>query len=270
WVYSAKYGYAKNTTLDTKKVEYYFWASYAFIEDSLSGLSNLVVNAETYIHELGHLMGFPDLYSYADEVYGPVGGFDMMDYNVGDHGPANKLLYGWLQPYVVPTTGMYQVTLDSYSTDNDQFGNALLIPYNFNDLSDGNAFDEYLLIMFYTPKGLYNGHMNYNYVLNNAAIVIYRVDARMNSRVTFWGDYFARDNDGTSNFFVEILEVDKNNSIPSTSNSGYIKMSDVLTSGSVDLSTYTWHQGGNINVVIEVAEAFNNNSSQAVINVTVN
>lgn len=77
---------------------------YAIVEalqalDSQIDFIQYDVNNETFVHELGHLMGFPDLYSYeGDYEFGPLGGFDMMDYNVGDHGPLNKLLFGWLQP----------------------------------------------------------------------------------------------------------------------------------------------------------------------------
>ncbi len=269
WVYSAQYGVASSLgLLDGKKFDYYFWASYTFMNDSIPGLSGLVVNAETYIHEVGHLLGMPDLYPYSDTLqFGPVGGFDMMDYNSGDHGPFNKLVYGWLQP-LLATAGSYQVTLDAYSIDNDGLNNTLLIPFNSNDLNDGNAFDEYLLIMFYTPKGLYTGHLGTSYVLDNAGVVIYHIDARMNSRNTYWGEYFMKNNNSTSNFIVQILEADFNNSIPTTTNNG-ISQSDILTSGSINLSTYRWNQGGNINVTIEIAQAFNNNSTQAVLNVIV-
>ena len=269
WVYSAQYGQASSLSkLDGKDFDYYFWAGYHFLEDNLPGLSELVVNAETYIHELGHLMGMPDLYPYSDTLqFGPVGGFDMMDFNAGDHGPFNKLVFGWLQP-LVATTGTHQVTLDAYSTDNDGLNNTLLIPYNVNDLSDGNAFDEYLLIMFYTPNGLYNGHLNGDYVLDNAGIVIYHIDARMNTNNSYWREYFKNDNSSNSNFIVELLEADFNNSLPTTSDNG-ISQSDILNSGSINLSSYLWNQGGAINVSIEIAQAFNNSSIQAVLNVIV-
>src|SRR5690554_1052975 len=50
--------------LDGKNFEYYFWASYEFINDSLPGNDDLILNSETYIHELGHLMGIVDFYPY--------------------------------------------------------------------------------------------------------------------------------------------------------------------------------------------------------------
>ena len=39
----------------------------------------LRVNAETYIHEFGHLLGLPDLYK--PDAVGPLGSWDMMDFN---------------------------------------------------------------------------------------------------------------------------------------------------------------------------------------------
>ena len=67
WVYSAQFGVAKDLSkLDGLGFEYYFWASYSFLLDELPGRTNLVVNAETYIHEMGHLMGMMDLYPYEE------------------------------------------------------------------------------------------------------------------------------------------------------------------------------------------------------------
>ena len=257
WVFAAQFGEAEViTTLDGKSFEYYMWASYAFLEDDLVSVGNLVVNAETYIHEIGHLMGFVDLYSTTHD-YGPTGGFDMMDYNAGDHGPLNKLLFGWLQP-LLATTGSYEVTIDSYSIDIDGINSAVLIPYRTRDLEDGNAFDEYLLVIFYTPEGLYSGHLENNYVPDHAGIIVYHVDARMLLHTSFWDGYFMYNNDGTSDFIAEILEADKNNSIPS--NNSPIQMSDMLISGTLNLSSYTWHQGGTMNITIEVLSMITNTS----------
>src|SRR5690606_8185537 len=254
WVYSAKYGQADDIgQLDGKNFEYYFWASYSFLEDPIQGNSGLIYNAETYIHELGHLMGMVDFYPYeGNNDYGPMGGFDMMDYNVGDHGPFTKLVFGWLKP-LLATAGTYDVTLDSYALDTDGEQSVLLIPYSGSNLEDGNAFDEYLLVMFYTPKGLYQGHLGLNTVPTLPGVVIYHVDGRTRNNATFWGDYFINDNEGSSNFINQILEADKNQSIPG---SVTFRVSDMLTSGSIDLSTYQWNQGGNINVSISIQSTF--------------
>jgi len=267
WVFSARFGEASNVgSLDGKDFEYYFWASYTFIEDEISGNINLILNAETYIHELGHLMGIVDFYPYeGNNDYGPMGGFDMMDYNAGDHGPFNKLVFGWLEP-LLAQQGTYQVTLDSFSLDTDGLNNTILIPYNANDLNDGNAFDEYLLIMFYTPNGLYQAHRNLQYIPTNAGIVIYHIDARLNNQATFWGEYFRNDNEGSSNFINQILEADKNNSMPGNTP---LRQSDLLTSGTLNLNTYQWNQGGAINVSITVDSLISNNSTTVTLTLSV-
>lgn len=267
WVYVSNPDIVGSVSeLDGKNFEYYFWASYDFMNDALPGNSDLILNSETYINELGHLMGIVDFYPYeGNNQYGPMGGFDMMDANAGDHGPFNKLVFGWLQP-LVAQKGTYQVTLDSYSTDTDGLNSTLLIPFNSGDLNDGNAFDEYLLVMFYTPNGLYSAHSGLEYIPSNAGIVIYHIDARLTSNPVFWGEYFINDNEGSSNFINQILEADKNNSIPGN---GSIKQSDLLTSGTLNLNTYSWNQGGKINVSLTVASLFNNSSENVTLTVSV-
>lgn len=267
WVYVSNPDIVGSVSeLDGKNFEYYFWASYDFMNDALPGNSDLILNSETYIHELGHLMGIVDFYPYeGNNQYGPMGGFDMMDANAGDHGPFNKLVFGWLQP-LVAQKGTYQVTLDSYSTDTDGLNSTLLIPFNSGDLNDGNAFDEYLLVMFYTPNGLYSAHSGLEYVPSNAGIVVYHIDARLTSNPVFWGEYFINDNEGSSSFINQILEADKNNSIPGN---GSIKQSDLLTSGTLNLNTYSWNQGGKINVSLTVASLFNNSSENVTLTVSV-
>ena len=264
WVFAAKYGEAKNTKLDGKDFEYYMWASYHFLDDSLPAL-NPTVNAETYIHELGHLMGLMDYYSFTYD-YGPLGGFDMMDYNVGDHGPASKVLMGWLQPYI-GVSGTYEVTLESFALDIDGIGSAVIIPYQSNAFNDGNAFDEFIIIMFYTPKGLYLAHQNSNYLISDAGIAVFHVDARLYQGSQFWSNYFLYDNDGASDFFIQLLEADKNNSLPGTIG---IRKSDLLTSGVLDLSTYQWHQGGSINVSLELNQVLSVNDTSVSFVLTVN
>jgi M6 family metalloprotease-like protein len=48
-------------------------------------------------------LGLPDYYDY-DDTTGPkggVGGWDMMDYNGGDHNAFSKYLLGWIDPLVI-------------------------------------------------------------------------------------------------------------------------------------------------------------------------
>ena len=223
------------------------WASYEFMFDETLGV-NANVDAETYIHEFGHLLGLPDYYSQSHAA-GPLGGWDMMDWNAGDHGPLNKLMLGWIDPIVATAGFQYDVTLDSYSLDTDGEDVALLIPRSNANFNDGDAFDEYLLIIYYTPNGLYSGHMGTDASISEAGIAIYHVDARLANDANEW-EFFLNDNEGTSTFLVSLLEADKNNSIPS--NTSAVSNSDILRSGSIDLSTYSWNQGGSINVKIAI------------------
>lgn len=269
WVYDASFGEADSINdIDGKSLEYYMWASYYFSLDDI-GTNVLQANAETYIHETGHLLGFIDLYPYETYTFGPVGGFDMMDWNAGDHGPANKVLFGWQEP-LIGVTGTYDVTLDSYATDTDGINSSLIIPYRSSDLTDGDAFDEFVIIMFYTPQGLYEGHLSLDYVPDSAGIVIYHVDARTYSRATFWGYYFEYNNEGLSDFFIEVLEADKNDTFPSTRYRDSFAVSDMLTSGTLDLSTtYYWHQGGAIDIQLSVLTPITNTSASVTFNITV-
>lgn len=260
WVYTAEAGECDGLTLDGVEFNYYMWASYEFSNDDITGNNNLIVNAETYIHETGHLMGMPDLYSTKTD-YSPIGGWDMMDYNCADHGPMNKLLYGWNDPVAVSKDGEYDITLDSYSLDDNSTDNIILIPYNYTDLEKDNYFYEYLLIIFYTPNGLYSGHMNSEISLKKAGVIIYHVDARLNTNLEYWGEYFKQSNYEPSNnkYLVEILEADFNDSIPG---SNKINNNDILESGNIDLSSYKWNQNSkNIDVEINILSDINNNST---------
>src|SRR5690606_18997224 len=101
--------------------------------------------------------------------------------------------------------------------------------------------------------------------------VIYHVDARLNSSFGFWGEYFKNDNNNSSNFLVDLLEVDGNASLPTSVSDGYLKPADLLTSGSVNLKNlYDWNQGGDIDVIISIASSFNNDSESITLTVTIN
>ena len=121
----------------------FFWASYDFMYQGLEDGNPLIVDAHTYIHEMGHILGLNDYYDYNGQAK-PAGGFSMQDHNVGGHDPYSKLAYGWLKPYV-PTSSM-SITLHSF----DETGEVILLSPEFT----GSAFDEYILLEYYTPTGL--------------------------------------------------------------------------------------------------------------------
>ncbi len=278
WVYDTRGWSTAVDDVDGKTLEYYMWASYAFLEDSIDGLYGLNVNAETYIHESGHLLAMPDLYS-GTHVIGPLGDFDMMARNNADHGPFNKLMWGWVEP-ILANQGLYAYTIDAYATDDDGKNSVIMIPYRPSDLAGGNAFAEYLLIMFYTPEGLYEGHLNSSTGIEDAGIVIYHVNAVQPPNTYFWGNYFGYNNDGTSDFLIEILEADLDHSFPNDdimwiSEDIYLPSSpltseDLLRTGNLDLSnTYSWSNGNSINVSIEVGTTITNTSDDVTLYITI-
>jgi len=157
----------------------FMWASHDFLDESIG--VNVSINAETFIHESGHLFGLPDYYDY-DATVGPsggLGGADMMDWNCGDHGPWNKIILGWIVPQVVTesiTVKLYRATAT---------GQALIIPYNWNH----NLFSEYLVVDFFTPDGLYD--YGTGYMMNKAGVRVYHVDATLGSPFLFNNSYTA-------------------------------------------------------------------------------
>lgn len=126
------------------KVKTFGWASYYFMAEDSLGLPD----AHTFIHETGHILGLDDYYNYDnDSAFGmtfPLGGLDMMDYNIGDHTAFSKYLLNWINPREIVKPGEYR--LDKFTAS----GDALLISPSFN----GTPFDEYLLLEYYTPDGL--------------------------------------------------------------------------------------------------------------------
>lgn len=167
----------------------FMWASWQFMFEaeykSSSGTWNYSsiasgtakVDAHTFIHETGHLMGLEDYYTYDDPTvdYEALGGLDMMDYNIGDHNIWSKWILGWADPIVV--TDSTSLTLEP-SNLNGQF--VLLAPSYKNQV-----YGEYILLEFYAPTILnekdavnrYAGYYPLNY--SEYGVKIYHVDARI-------------------------------------------------------------------------------------------
>ena len=137
------------------------------------------MDAHTFIHETGHLLGLKDYYNInaaSDfSAISPLGHIDMMDCSLGDQNTFSKMILGWNRPYVVDKPGV--VTLSQAAGN----GSCLLIP---NGTWNGSPFDEYLLLEFYTPTLL-----NRIDVVNRAdpcmrlpnasGIKVFHVDARL-------------------------------------------------------------------------------------------
>ena len=100
WAWCYSYDYTPNYTKPT--VNNYMWASYAFTgEKYLDLYRTSYVDAHTYIHETGHLLGLDDYYSYDNtNTWDPAGRLEMQSYNIGDHNIFSKMAMGWVNPYV--------------------------------------------------------------------------------------------------------------------------------------------------------------------------
>ena len=168
----------------------YFWASFDFLYKN-QYYPNSHLDAHTYIHEMGHVLGLTDYYDYNDDIgNSPAAGFSMQDCNVGGHDPFSKMALGWVDPYV-PTTDSL-ITINSFQ----ESGDIIVLSPNFT----GSPFDEYLILELYTPTGLNEFDTDYRYANNNfyplgpkdVGIRLWHVDARLRG-TTVEGEYIVFD-----------------------------------------------------------------------------
>jgi M6 family metalloprotease-like protein len=168
----------------------YTWASEDFIYKGVE--EGVGVDAHTYIHETGHLLGLDDYYSYAPnddsytdlkyKYYEPTGGLDMMDCNILDHNMWSKFALGWAEPYVLDADSSYPLTVEL--KESQSTGDFLLIP-EADSSFNGTAFGEYMMVELYTPDGLnaldagtaYGG--NYPRGFSIPGVKITHVDSRL-------------------------------------------------------------------------------------------
>ena len=157
---------------DSNSDSEFFWAYTDFINKNEFGLNNSApyVNAycwsssyfciaknnksdaSTYIHETGHLLGLEDYYNTGSRNQGhhfqPTGFFDLMDSNQGDHTVFSKYLLNLSSPKVLKSKVNGKITLRDFSASGDY----LLLP--LDDKYQDNPFGEYLLLEYFTPRGL--------------------------------------------------------------------------------------------------------------------
>lgn len=145
-----------------------------------SGYGPSGIDAITYIHETGHILGLNDYYSYDKDskAWGPSGALDMMDYNILDHNAYSKFLLEWINPYVIDNTKQVTtLTIEPFESS----GDAIIVKNGFND----SPYDNYLILEYYTPTGLNEKHSQNLYSGNNLrgftepGVKIYHVDSRI-------------------------------------------------------------------------------------------
>ena len=179
WAYTF-WDYQQSGNVSSPVANVYAWASYNFMwEGGYSVAGTPKVDAHTFIHETGHVLGLDDYYTYDDGDWGAAGGVDMMDYNIVDHNAYSKMAMGWTLPYVTDkTAGQFSITLNPFESS----GDCLILKNDWN----GSPMDEYLLIEFYTPTGVnaldsasggYPGNGLAGFSL--PGIKIYHIDSRM-------------------------------------------------------------------------------------------
>ena len=157
-------------------IDVYFWVSINFMYESTYARTHSgALDPHTFIHESGHMLGLDDYYPMGT-TFSPLGGLDMMDLNIMDHNCYSKFALGWVDPILV--SGEADITLRPF----EESGDCILIPTSsFN----GTAFDEYLMIEFYTPTGLNEldafNRLDYSrpYGYQEPGIRIYHVDSRV-------------------------------------------------------------------------------------------
>jgi M6 family metalloprotease-like protein len=232
WAYL--YEYFGGESYDDVLVSSYVWMPYEMI------VVNNQLDASTIIHETGHKLGLEDYYDYAsDDGSGNewgLGGADMMDSTVGDHNPFSKLLLGWIQPTIV--TESMDLTLNPFSSS----GDALIITDDWNN----SLFDEYLIAMYYTSTGLYQGFDDF-FFDGQSGMILYHVDARLgpNSSPNY-PTYFLNNNTDSSFKLIRYIEADGNNSLYNRIPNGWMWAADVFRPGAIFGSTnnlgYSWNQ----------------------------
>lgn len=181
----------------------YFWASFDFMYGSnvvasktgknYAGGDTTYCNLDThtYIHEMGHVLGFTDYYDTSDtskyEAYTPAGGFTMQDYNVGSHDPYSVLAAGWATPYI-PLKSV-TINLKPFQTSNEM----IILTPEWN--SSNSPFDEYIIIEYYTPDGLNefdtkNAYkQKYPTGSSKSGIRVWHVDARLTHYISSSSSY---------------------------------------------------------------------------------
>ena len=230
WAYVTTYYKedGNDKTYDTLDLGYYLFAGFDFMNEYTGNdndpyydntgiyvdatISGLKINASTYIHETGHMLGLDDYYDYdaATGSLGGLGGADMMDNTVGDHNAYSKMMLGWVNPTVVTTT--QTVTLNPFESS----GSCIMVLLDYN----GSYFSEYLLIDLYTNTGLNTAHANqansylyYDYDTEKGAsygVRIYHVSSKIaeNPYTDEYGSFTECNNSVTEFPLIKLVQAD--------------------------------------------------------------
>lgn len=160
--------------------------SFASISDSFRNILTTrsdEKDAHILISQVGKMMGLyegADMRGDADGFYrAPLGYVDPLDGFIGDHNPFSKYQLGWTNPKTIKASDIPDegLVIDLYpSVERD----SSLILYT----GEHSMFSEYLILDFYTAKGLnlYDSQATYLYGNKNfseSGVRVYHADARL-------------------------------------------------------------------------------------------
>lgn len=253
-------------TFDGLEINNYLFAGFDFMdEESGNGVN---INASTYIHETGHMLGLDDYYDY-DTTSGSnlgIGGADMMDATVGDHNPYSKILLDWITPTKVTESKTFTINPAESS------GDCLMILLD----GDGTYFSEYLLIDLYTNTGLNAMHAgienSYLYYGVEYGVRVYHISSSINNPYSDnYGSFTDNNNSVSSKPLIKLIEADGETSKNNASNYGaWAEESDLWTTGKVFSNvwaSYTRYDGAKLNFDISFDSV---SKTQATITITFN
>ena len=227
-------------TIDGVKPLYYFWASSEFFEETPACGKKVEYNAETFIHETGHMLGLDDYYDYTNYSNGGSGGGTMMDSNVGDMDPYSKAILGWIEP-IVYNGGEATFDLEKFKVK----GQSIIIPKIWN----GSVFDEYYVVSYYTPDGLNAFEAGYSGLFSIPGILIYHINAVQAASFSEPWSACKYSNSSNSRYkLIVVYEADGNNSI---SKGNEATNSDLFTAGRA-FSGAKWYDKKAVNVTMNI------------------
>ncbi|MCF0112723.1 MAG: hypothetical protein HUJ60_01955 [Bacilli bacterium] len=227
WAYCYWTGEYPNINAPTANT--FFWASYDFMYSSGSTARSrtgkasygsgdtryCTLDAHSFIHEFGHVLGLEDYYDYSG-TSSPAAGFSMQDMNIGGHDPYSTMLFGWADPYVATESG--EITIGAFQSTHE----LIVLSPQWN--SYDSPFDEYLLLELYTPTGLnaFDNANNYGGAYptgaSQAGIRLWHVDGRLATYNTRTGT-FSRQLTANANGSNVIFAM--SNTYPNSSTQGY-------------------------------------------------
>ena len=218
------------------------------------------IDAITYIHETGHILGLTDYYSYDEgiQAWGPTGRLDMMDNNILDHNAYSKFLLEWIDPFVIDNTKQ-KTTINIKPFESS--GDSIIIKNQFND----SPYDNYLILEYYTPTGLNLDHSQTAYEGNNlqgfteAGIKIYHVDSRLGAYDWNTGDFVDFTNDviipEDENYTEYYMIVNSNSVTRHRGDMTYMKLLHLLeANGQNTFRSGAW---ANNNTLFQTGDSFN-------------